>query len=476
MPRLPRKHLAPTSAQWSRRGFLKAGMLGASAALLPRLSLAASGDGQFELTAAMGKARLYGADGGLSDLWLYNDSLPGPEIRVRRGERVQVRFTNNLEEATSVHWHGIRIDNAMDGVAGLTQPAVQPGESFDYDFVVPDAGTFWYHAHTMSWNQVPRGLAGSLIVEDDDRHFPPERDLTLFLSDWRLDEDGRLELTSFGAMHDFAHAGRLGNWLTINGKSMPEIPLQKERWHRLRLINASPARILDISPERFDARVIALDGQSFETPRDVSGIIQLAPAQRMDLIVRPQKTGALPFEMMTGKPFTFATFQVAEAVEEDIPLSLPPPNPLPEPDLDDAMVLPLVMAGGAMGGMTSMMHDGTQMSPRSLMEAGMVWGFNGIAGMEGNPMFSAEKGKTIVLESRNDTAFPHAIHLHGHHFKVLARNGKALDRQDWRDTYTSEPEETVRIAFVADNPGKWLIHCHMLGHAASGMMTWFEVG
>jgi len=95
--------------------------------------------------------------------------------------------------------------------------------------------------------------------------------------------------------------------------------------------------------------------------------------------------------------------------------------------------------------------------------------------MDDTPMFRAKRGETIVIESRNDTAFAHAIHLHGHHFRVLERGGKALEHPDWRDTYTTVPDETVKIALVTDNPGKWLIHCHMLGHAASGMMDWFEV-
>ncbi|WP_209010131.1 multicopper oxidase family protein [Labrenzia sp. THAF35] len=458
-----------------RRSFLKASVAGGLAALSPAFALAKTEEGFFDLAAVKGQARLYGKDGGLSDLWLYNDRLPGPQIRVKRGERVRVRFTNNLDEPTSVHWHGIRIDNAMDGVAGLTQPPVAPGESFDYDFVVPDAGTFWYHAHNMSWNQVPRGLAGALIVEDDEQSFDPDCDITLILNDWRLDENGILETASFGAMHDFAHAGRLGNWLTINGASMPDIALKKDRWHRLRLINASTARILDLAPARFGAKIVGLDGQAFDTAREVEGTVQLAPAQRMDLVLRPQETGKLPFEMMTGKPFTFANFVVSETESEDLPLVLPPPNRLPEPDLSSPWELPLVMAGGAMGGMQSMMRHGVEMDMRQMMSEGLFWAFNGVAGMEDDPMFSATRGDTILLESRNDTAFPHAIHLHGHHFRVIERDGTKLENPDWRDTFTSQPRETVKIAFVADNPGKWLIHCHMLGHAASGMMTWFEV-
>lgn len=458
-----------------RRLFLKGTLASGASTLLPRLSLAKSSDGFFELEAGKSQAKLYGDQGPFSDLWLYNGQLPGPEIRAKQGERVRVRFTNRLDEPTSIHWHGIRIDNAMDGVAGLTQPAVKPGESFDYDFVAPDAGTYWYHAHNMSWNQVPRGLSGALIIEEANEPFPVENDLTLILNDWRLDEDGALDTDSFGARMDFSHAGRLGNWLTVNGTSLPDIPLQAGRWHRLRLINTSASRVLDIAPARFGAKLIGLDGQCFGEARDVEGTMQLSPAQRMDLVMRPETVGTIPFEMMTGQPFTFANFQVSASEPDEQPLTLPGVNRLPEPDLSTARTLPLVMAGGAMGGMRSLMKDGQELDMRQMMEAGLFWAFNGDAGMQDAPFFSAKRGESIILESRNDTAFAHAMHIHGHHFRVLERNGDTLEHQDWRDTFTTVPRETVRIAFVADNPGKWLIHCHMLGHAASGMMTWFEV-
>jgi len=460
----------------NRRTFLKTAAAGCATVLAPTFSLARSDDGVFELTAEKGQVRLYGKDGGLSELWLYNGRLPGPDIRVKRGERVKVRFLNKLDEPTSVHWHGIRIDNAMDGVAGLTQPAVEPGESFDYDFVAPDAGTYWYHAHTMSWNQVPRGLAGPLIIAEDEEVFPAERDITLMLSDWRLNEDGTLETASFGARHDFSHAGRLGNWLTVNGVSLPDIPLQKGRWHRIRLINSSAARVLDLAPSRFGAKVIALDGQPFDTARELDGTVQLSPAQRMDLVLRPEGGEDLFFEAMTGQPFRFATFKVGESSSPDLPLLLPAANGLPEPDLAAARPVPLTMAGGAMMGMRALMEDKSEAEIRQMMADGLFWAFNGKAGMDDTPLFAAKRGETIVIESRNDTSFAHAMHLHGHHFRVLERNGEKPAHPDWRDTFTTVPRETVKIAFVADNPGKWLIHCHMLGHAASGMMTWFEVG
>ena len=176
----------------SRRRLLAGFSCGVLTSQLPNLSLAESQDGMFDLVAGPSRQRLYLPDAPSSDLWTYNGSAPGPEIRVKKGGRVQVRFTNKLEEPTSVHWHGIRIDNAMDGVSGLTQKPVEPGDSFLYDFVAPDAGTFWYHAHNKSWNQVARGLYGPLIVDEVEPVFERSNDITLVLDDWRLAGEGVL--------------------------------------------------------------------------------------------------------------------------------------------------------------------------------------------------------------------------------------------------------------------------------------------
>ncbi|WP_171022245.1 multicopper oxidase domain-containing protein [Cohaesibacter sp. CAU 1516] len=162
----------------TRRDLIKRGLGAAAFGVVPApYSFALAQDGFLEIRAMKSEQKIYEGNAPNSTLWTYNGRAPGPEIRVKQGERIKVRFINELEEPSSIHWHGIRIDNAMDGVSGLTQEAVKPGESFEYDFVVPDAGTYWYHAHNKSWNQVARGLYGPLIVEEPYPTFDAEHDL-----------------------------------------------------------------------------------------------------------------------------------------------------------------------------------------------------------------------------------------------------------------------------------------------------------
>lgn len=167
------------------------------------------------LRAAPATLRLAPVDYPETDVWAYNDDVPGPMIRLKRGDRLQREFVNDLPQPSTIHWHGIRIDNAMDGVPGITQEAVAPGARFRYDFAVKDAGTYWYHPHFRSWEQAARGLYGALIVEETNPPTVDGEDM-LVLDDWRLTRDARID-ESFGNMHDWSHAGRIGNWVTVNG-------------------------------------------------------------------------------------------------------------------------------------------------------------------------------------------------------------------------------------------------------------------
>ena len=462
----------------NRRELLKASGFGLSVAALPiQFNSVWAKDGFLEITAGRSSHKLY--EETASDLWTYNRSLPGPEIRAGRGERIRVRFSNELEEPSSIHWHGIRIDNAMDGVSGLTQNPVQSGETFEYDFVVPDAGTYWYHAHNKSWNQVARGLYGPLIVEEDEPVFDREHDLTLILDDWRLDRDGKFDERSLGAMMDWSHAGRLGNWLTVNGKSRSTFKLKANEAYRVRLINSSNARTLVIDPNQIGAKVLAFDGQPLPEPIEYpNSKLRIGSAQRVDLLLVSQMQGTITLEdISTREPFAFADFEVSNGSDSATPREIRlPSNNLREPDLSSAITIPLLMSGGAMGDFSGILYNGKPLDRATFRETKQFWAFNKTANLTKKPFFSLPQGETIILDARNETAWEHAIHLHGHHFRIIMVDGKPYDHEGvWRDTFLTQRGQSVKIAFVAENPGKWLIHCHMLEHAAAGMNTWFEV-
>ena len=129
-----------------------------------------------------------------------------------------------------------------------------------------------------------------------------------------------------------------------------------------------------------------------------------------------------------------------------------------------------------MGGLREATYGGTMFDLRTLaMDKGKVWAFNGSAGGDRVPLFSAQRGETVAVEMINDTRWPHAMHVHGHHFRVVERNGRPVAEAPWRDTDLLQVGDRVTIAFVADNPGKWLLHCHMLEHHKAGMGTYFHV-
>lgn len=466
-----------------------------SAVSLAGLSLvrgvAMADDGFVELKAMRAKANLLGPDAPATDVWSYNGTVPGPVVRARRGETVRVRLVNELDEATTIHWHGIRIENAMDGVAGLTQEPVKPGDSFDYVFTVPDAGTYWYHSHNRSWEQMARGLYGRLIVAGDGEGFAADH--TLMIDDWRLRESGEIDEASFGAMMDWSHGGRLGNWVTVNGVSYPEIELKAGAANRLRLVNPSNARIYELVFDGLEPQLMALDGQVFAEPRPIGDGLVLSPAQRADVIVTPASPGDAELQALNGNERVgLAGFRIAPPSEGGAAVPVLRPNALPEPNLGDALAVELVMEGGAMGmmqgarmGRGEMMNGGMMgggmmgggmMGMRDLVQNGFAWAFNGVAGMPEEPLFTATRGRTVKLAMVNRTRWPHAMHLHGHHFRVLSRDGRPEPHTPWRDTVTADADETIEIALVAGNPGRWLLHCHMAEHMAAGMMTWFEVG
>lgn len=413
-----------------------------------------------------------------TQLWTYNGVNPGPEIRVQRHGYVKVRLVNRLDEPTMLHWHGIRIDNAMDG-SPLTQNPVQPGETFDYVFAAPDAGTYWYHPHVGSSRQVEQGLYGALIVAEE-RPPADTEELTLVLDDWLINDDGVLDPQSFGDIRMAAHGGRLGNWFTVNGQSRPRLAAPAGKRLRLRLINCANARIMNLQFKGAEPYIVALDGQPLKTARALGpDPLQLGPGGRADLMVRRGTEEIIMANVNTAnEPLEVAYIgRTGGQGEADTgAIAALPGNGLPE-TLDITGITPgeLVMEGGAMGGLAGAKLRGRDVGMRELVQNGMAWAFNGVAGMTEEPFASLKLGETVVFDFINKTAWPHAMHLHGHHVLPLTIDDKPVAVQDWRDTVVMSADSKMRVAFVADNPGKWMLHCHMLEHQAAGMMTWVNV-
>ncbi len=430
----------------NRRHFLATA---SATALLPIPSFAAQDSLRLKAEAVTQQILPQG-DGATSMLG-FNGSMPGPELRVRRGERVSIEVENGLEEGTAVHWHGIRLENQMDGVPMLTQDLINPSDTKAYSFVPPDAGTYWYHSHYISHEQVARGMMGPLIVEDD---LPPDvdHDITVLMSDWRLQEDGALS-DEFTDMHSVAHGGYMGNFARA---FLSQDEVRAGDRVRLRLINAATNRIFSLAISGVNGSIVALDGMALAQPRSLEEIV-LAPAQRADLIV--DVSGPVGFDMMTRQgPYRLADLAVvgtnADRVTSPIPALSQPDLPVPS---EPTQHLTLTMMGGAMGSR----HGGDN-----------IWAFNNVSDLQPEPFGSFQRGETVRITMVNDTSFPHGIHLHGHHFFEVDANGAF---GDLRDTTLVNAGESRDIICVFDNPGRWLLHCHMLSHAVGGMRTWVTV-
>jgi FtsP/CotA-like multicopper oxidase with cupredoxin domain len=445
-----------------RRGALR-GL--ASLALLPLLGGCSSPPEkvrEFELVAAPASVPLI--DGRMMEVWAYNGRVPGPTLRVRLGETLRVRFTNRLPQATTIHWHGVRVPNAMDGVPGVTQPPVEPGGTFVYEFAPKDAGTFWFHPHIRSSEQVERGLFGVLIVED--RESPPfSRDEVWIVDDVLLGSDGRIA-PAFNTLHDLAHDGRWGNVILVNGERRPELRARPGERIRLRLVNVANGRVFSPDFGELSPRVIAVDGLYAGRSVDPRGF-ELAPGNRLDLDV------TVPEEMsgrrvLVQDRFTRRPLPLAEIVVDGQPVETPPFAAPPRADLAEwsfSAVDPL--------------RAELRLNARRGGAFGIEWTINDEAMDHARHEKTARYALPLNERSRlrfvNDSFRLHPMHLHGMFFRVIARNGVPTDEPFTRDTVLVRPKETVDVGVLPADPGLWMAHCHVLEHAEAGMMTLVEV-
>jgi FtsP/CotA-like multicopper oxidase with cupredoxin domain len=483
-------------APLSRRRVLASLGVSLTALVLPLRSFAddkVAGEGFRVLHARTGEAHLRGRTQPPTPIWGYDGLSPGPTLRVKQGEELKIRLVNDLRQSTVIHWHGLRIVNAMDGVPYLTQRPIAPGTSFDYRFTPPDAGTFWYHTHFQSSEQLARGLYGVLIVEEREP-VAIDRDLMLVVDDWRLMDNGAIQ-PSFGNFHDAMMAGRLGQYITLNSQDSLDLKVQTNERLRLRIVNTANSRIFQLRIAQHVARVMAVDGQPCPPEIAPNGVLRLAPGTRVDLFLdatlKPGSHAPILIDDLRGGELEVGriVYDAGEPVR-DQPLAEPKPlpdNPLPTKlDIANALKLDVQLDGGGMGmmmgrggmgrGMMGGGMGGTGFRGYGIPQQERIWALSSVAstGHDGPPIFKVARGRTVVLNFPNRTAFPHAMHVHGHHFRHFERSGEGF-RPYWLDTVIVDPERSERIAFVADNPGKWMIHCHMIEHMAAGMAAWFEV-
>lgn len=462
-------------------GLTRRGLLAGAAALAAcRPTAVRSGSGSLHrlaLTAAERPAALV-PGGPVLPLWTFAPEGM-PVVRVRQGDRLEVDLRNELREHTAIHWHGLRVPNDVDGVPYVTQPPVLPGEAFTYRFTAQDAGTFFFHPHCNTVEQLGRGLAGILIVDGDSER-PFDADLVLAMRDFRIGEDGRFLpfLTPEGA----SRAGSFGTLRTVNGQPLPRLELPAGGDVRLRLLNIDNTRVMEVGLEGGEAAVIAVDGNAIE-PLPLHSW-RLGPAMRIDVLVRaPASGGEIRLvDYFAAEPVPLATLVgTGEALAGDPfePWTLRP-NALPEPDLRAAVRLRLTFGATAVA-QELLLPDGQVLryADALCLADATYWAINQASWPEDGharlppPLFEVERGRTQVLELVNATPHQHPIHLHGHFFKVL--KGRKGTPQHWADTVLLGPKDRAEIAFVADAPGDWMLHCHIIEHQETGMMAYYRV-
>ncbi|MFC6673513.1 multicopper oxidase family protein [Marinobacterium aestuariivivens] len=406
-------------------------------------------------------------------LWGANRDL----LRLHQHQPIEIEVINLLPEPTTLHWHGMRVDNAMDGVSGLTQAPIPPGERFLYRLTPQDAGTFWAHAHHRTYEQLAHGLYLPLIVEEAEP-YAADREQLLVLDDWRLGRDGQLDTGSLGNLHEWAHGGRMGNILTVNRQHRPRLGARAGERVRLRLLNAANARIMVLQLPEWPIWILAKDGQPLATPREHKGPLVLSPAERYDLVLdipEDAEGGHSLYHLAHDRPLETALLQVSGSAGT---AARPAPAPLPANPLASLPArapdhhLQLDMTGGAMGSLRQAVYRGQMLGIDALVQQRQIWAFNGVAGLPEQPLLRARPGELVEIELHNDTRWPHGMHLHGHHF--LAESG-LYPSGLWHDTLLMARGDRVPIRFVAGNEGRWLLHCHMIEHQVSGMVSWIDI-
>ena len=499
--------LTPAAAPWLPRAD---GAVG-EAAPQERRTLR-NGD-TFELVAERVHRRIAGHD---VLIYGFNGAQPGPLIVTTQGARVTVRLTNHLDQPTSIHWHGVRLDNRFDGVPGITQPAVAPGSSFLYTVRFPDAGIYWYHPHQREDIQQDLGLYGNILVRPSGEalYGPVSREETLILDDLLIGDDGPVAYGSDTPTH--ALMGRFGNVMLVNGAPGWSAHAHQGDVIRFYFTNASNTRTWNLSFEGARTKLVGTDLGAFEREARVPSVV-IAPAERYVVHVRFDHPGRVAlvnrvrvldrlFGRFVPETDTLGVIDVdAERTRPDLVSSFDSlaRNQKVQAEIaryardferppDRELVLAMETHGLPFLSSRLMTLDSAWFAPVE-WGAGMPamnWATTGkeVRWVLRDPATGREnmdigwhfrRGEVIKLRIANERAvlhgMQHPIHLHGQRFLVLAVNGIANDNLAWKDTVLVPSGATVDLLVDLSNPGTWMLHCHIAEHLEAGMMTTITV-
>lgn len=442
----------------------------------------------------------------------FNGQYPGPLLRVRQASRLTVRFHNRLPQPSSVHWHGLRLENRFDGVPDLTQPAVPPGGDFSYTLTFPDAGIYWYHPHVREDIQQDLGLYGNIFVRDSLRGPPGWREEFLILDDFLVGEDGAVPYGATQPTH--AAMGRFGNVLLINGETNWRTSIREHRPIRFYLTNASNTRTFNLSfGPGARMQVVGSDLGTYERNHPVQSIV-IGPAERYVVDVEFLDPGRVALvnrvraiDHLYGRFFSrvdtlgIVTVNAASGVTSvrvvtrDV-FSVPGPYdawvaraaraPLRTLELRAQFTgLPFVTE-------QLMRIDSIYFNPVEWdgTMPGMNWSVTGAQArwVIRDPETGAENmdihwrfrvGDLVRLRlvGARDVlhGMQHPMHLHGQRFLVLAVNGIANENPVWKDTALLPAGSSLDLLVEFSNPGRWMLHCHIAEHLQAGMMTVLDV-
>ena len=455
-------------------------------------------------------------DGRTFTMYGFNGQYPGPLIHVPQDATITVNVTNRLSLPTAVHWHGIRLENRFDGVPGLTQDPIEPGETFRYRIHFPDAGLYWYHPHHREDVQQDLGLYGNLQVEAADPEYfgPANREQVLMLDDLLVDAAGLAPFGRERATH--AMMGRFGNLLLVNGEPDYRLTVDRGEIVRFFLTNVSNTRTFNVSFGEAPIKLVASDIGKFERQARVDSVV-IAPAERYVVEVRFDAPGEVPFaNRVQAIDHVYGNYFADDALLGSITVTDTPAAPdhgagfrelRGHPDVaadiepyrgefdrpvDHRLLLTLEI-GDLPDPLEPLLNldrsffnpvewSGTMPRMNWVTTADRVrWILRDLdTGLENDAIdWRFRRGDVVKIRLRNDRgavhAMQHPVHIHGQRFLVLSRDGVPNDNLVWKDTTLLPAGSTADLFLELSNPGRWMLHCHIAEHLEAGMKLVFDV-